>query len=311
MKKILFIILCVLVIDHIKAQELITPSSVVVSKNKLTIYYKLNGTANQKKDIQIWFEDKNKRKIVPVNLMGDVKKVSPGLAKKIIWEFSPNEKYKKKYSIHLISHPAKNTHFITNSKESAFVVDNDLNVYNTVIIGGKTWMAENLKVTTFNNGDPIPLSSEADYWAKSSPNSAYIKYDSLTYADYGLMYNWTCINDPRRVCPQGWHIPKESELRMLFQNDSKAQGFIVDKLNINDSIVKQVSVNKSGFSALSTGFLNEFGKQTNLKTNAVFWSSSVYFEAFSCNLKIDWKNDQIEISKANKMEGAAVRCLKD
>jgi len=35
------------------------------------------------------------------------------------------------------------------------VSDADGNIYNTVLVGSQCWMAENLKTTTYNNGEPI------------------------------------------------------------------------------------------------------------------------------------------------------------
>jgi hypothetical protein len=44
------------------------------------------------------------------------------------------------------------------------VADVDGNIYSTVIIGDQEWMAENLKVTHYANGDPIPNVTDSLQW---------------------------------------------------------------------------------------------------------------------------------------------------
>ena len=130
------------------------------------------------------------------------------------------------------------------------VMDIEGNIYKTVKIGNQEWMAENLKVTRFNNGDTI-LNIKVN-WRKASkamqpgwctyknfnlkkgisccgPLSKPNEIDSLMWvkerqykypneADYlnyykmiGLLYNWYVVSDSRGICPQGWHVPTKKE----------------------------------------------------------------------------------------------------
>lgn len=57
------------------------------------------------------------------------------------------------------------------------VTDIDGNVYETVLIGEQLWMAENLKVTHYNNGDEIPNITNNAEWDGLS-TGAYGDYDN-------------------------------------------------------------------------------------------------------------------------------------
>ncbi len=49
--------------------------------------------------------------------------------------------------------------------ETGTVTDIDGNIYQTVTIGTQVWMAENLQVTQYRNGDVIPNVTWDDEWA--------------------------------------------------------------------------------------------------------------------------------------------------
>src|SRR3989338_8108735 len=84
-----------------------------------------------------------------------------------------------------------------------------------VQIGGQTWMAENLNVESFRNGDPIPEVKSAEEWEKvgkrKKPAWCYYDYTSANGTKYGKLYNWYAVNDPRGLAPDGWHIPDSLE----------------------------------------------------------------------------------------------------
>ncbi len=79
--------------------------------------------------------------------------------------------------------------------------------FKTVVIGNQVWMAENLNVSTFCNGDTIPeIRNNAD-WLNAGylgkPAWCYYENDSNNGKTYGKLYNWYAVNDPRGLAPKG------------------------------------------------------------------------------------------------------------
>jgi len=104
-----------------------------------------------------------------------------------------------------------------NQPEKGILNDIDGNVYITIKIGNKWWMAENLKTTKFRDNTAIPLVTNDTAW-NNMTSSGYCWYDndSSTYkADYGALYNYFAI-ETGKLCPTGWHIPTFSEWKELF-----------------------------------------------------------------------------------------------
>ena len=105
----------------------------------------------------------------------------------------------------------------------ATVRDVDGNRYKTVKINGMQWMVENLRTTHYADGTPI---AKAQPDSKDTEQPLY--YDRFEQQDstkkYGLLYNWfaavrSTASDTsgivQGVCPDGWHLPSESEWDML------------------------------------------------------------------------------------------------
>ena len=86
----------------------------------------------------------------------------------------------------------------------------------TATIGTQVWMAENLTVTKFRNGDPIPEARTAEEWLRAGNNKqpafCYVNNDPNTVSQYGVLYNWYAVNDRRGLAPEGWRIPAHTDV---------------------------------------------------------------------------------------------------
>ena len=101
---------------------------------------------------------------------------------------------------------------LTTSILFSTVTDIDGNVYETVQIGDQLWMAENLKVTHYNNGDVINTITSNDSVIISEEGVFVpIYYNSEFINDYGLLYNWYAVYDDRGICPEYFHIPDDDD----------------------------------------------------------------------------------------------------
>jgi len=92
------------------------------------------------------------------------------------------------------------------------VTDIDGNLYHVVVIDSHKWLKENLRVTRYRTGDPIPEVQSDPQW-KILTNGARSVYDN-TAANldlYGFLYNFFAVTDSRGICPEGWHVATDDE----------------------------------------------------------------------------------------------------
>jgi hypothetical protein len=89
-------------------------------------------------------------------------------------------------------------------EESDPITDIDGNVYKAAIIGDQHWMVENLNVSHFRNGDPIPEAKTNEEWelagTEGKPAWCYCNNDPGNASTYGKLYNRYAVNDPRGLC---------------------------------------------------------------------------------------------------------------
>ncbi len=212
--------------------------------------------------------------------------------------------------------------------ETGTLTDIDGNVYKTVKIGTKWWMAENLKVKKYSNGDSIR------YVPKNAPDSVWSAMSTGAYCyfneEYGFLYNYHTISDLRDIAPEGWHIPdddewKEIEIFSGMSSDEVEktnwrgtdQG---DKLKIvggdtrywaeSSDEYRIFGTNEIGFTALG-GACRIFNGQWGDITHTGFWWTSSLNENEVWYRSLDYNKSNIFRYFGSKNYGFSVRCVKD
>ncbi|MCF8278231.1 MAG: fibrobacter succinogenes major paralogous domain-containing protein [Flavobacteriales bacterium] len=176
--------------------------------------------------------------------------------------------------------------------------------YPSIVFGnGQEWMGVNFGTGNFANGDLIPSVSSDTEWA-SLNEGAYSFNNSAVY------YNWFAVEDPRNLCPTGWHVPSQAEFNeLLTYLGSQNTAALMRTWGVQGN-------NASGFNALPTGKRLANGSYTGFNTSAYWWTSTQAEEEFG--LGNAWNFNMLEAYSvvysdpmADKNQGLSVRCVKD
>ena len=201
------------------------------------------------------------------------------------------------------------------------VTDVEGNVYKTVRLGTQVWMAENLRVTKFQNGSPIPNIEDSASWANSaSAGYCWFLNDSTKYkSSYGPIYNGYCVTDSRNISPNGWHIPSNNEWITLINYVQAADygcGPIKEAGTLHWLSSNIIATNSTGFTALPIAYRDKIGsfcRDSELGKNCYFWSSTVDDTLGLYMIGIGYENYNIGPLRDiyNSRFGMAIRCIKD
>jgi uncharacterized protein (TIGR02145 family) len=194
------------------------------------------------------------------------------------------------------------------------VTDIDGNVYRTVVIGDQNWMAENLKVTKYRNGDNITNSTGISGWG-SDTSGAYGVYDddASNLDSYGLLYNWYAVDNSSGICPEGWHVATKDEYDALKTYLEGAGGELKESGTDHWNSPNTGATNSSGFSARASGYKQySNGSYSQEKRKFYTWSSTEnasgiygYFGRLASG------STTFTVSSTYKNYGFSVRCLED
>ncbi len=181
-----------------------------------------------------------------------------------------------------------------------------------VKIGNQIWMAENLNVEKFRNGDVILEAKTDEEWRMAGDNklAAWCYYDNNNCGKYGKLYNWHAVNDPRSLAPEGWYIPTVTEWTVLIEllGGEEVAG---KAMKSNSDWWKNGNGNNiSGFNCLPAGSRFFIGKFFNSEANASFWSSTRVDDSLAWSYNCGYLNDSMIKSTSGIATGLSIRCLK-
>ena len=92
---------------------------------------------------------------------------------------------------------------VASQDSTGTVADIDGNVYRTIKIGSQWWMAENLRVIHYQNGEIIPKVPLLINWRYSTKDAfGFYNNDAINYVPYGCLYNWYAANSKSKICSQ-------------------------------------------------------------------------------------------------------------
>lgn len=218
--------------------------------------------------------------------------------------------------------------FVYHFPSCGTITDVDGNVYRTVTIGSQCWMMENLKTTTYNNGDLIGTTNSAtfDISGESTPKYQWAYNGNEGNAStYGRLYTWFAVTDVRDLCPSGWHVPNRNDWNnleeYLINNDysygdsgnaiaksmAAAYGWSTSSVP-GDVGNNQTSNNSSGFTGLPGGYRSDIGTFFGLGEYGN-WSCSYYYWGSTYNHGIGYDSHILNGNESYTDNGVSVRCV--
>ena len=205
------------------------------------------------------------------------------------------------------------------------ISDIDGNSYKTVYIGNQQWMAENLKVTKYNDSTAIPNIIDNTQWSNLTTGAwVYLDNDVANNAKYGKLYNWYAasptMNGNKNVCPIGWHLPSQAEWTVLteYLGGESVAGTTMKEVSSwfdpDNITAADPSTNTSLFTGLPGGLRDEYGHFVLEHMGGYWWSSnkSQTNTDLASGQYLYYNNCYAYGIGAQSMKyGYSVRCLRD
>jgi len=222
------------------------------------------------------------------------------------------------------------------------IIDYDGNKYNTIQLGDQLWMVTNLKTTHYADGTEIPLIENTSEWVNLSfTDKAFCYYNNSKNDEarvYGALYTWAAVmngsassdsnpSEVQGVCPDGWHVPSDSEWKelemFLGMSPDTVDAIGYRGMNIGSKLASSPDgwvdgyldsnpeFGSSGFNAKPGGGRRYNGTFGHKGDNANFWTATAYSNIRSWGRHIYSSYSSVHRYRNAKSDGFSVRCVKD
>ena len=212
------------------------------------------------------------------------------------------------------------------------LTDIDGNTYQSVSNCELTFTKQNLNVSKYSDGTPIPQVTDQTLWANLT-TGAWCYYNNTTangttygklYNGYAVagIYNAASLASPalrKKLAPTGWHIPTKTEwiqLNDCLGGDDVAGGKMkaIGTLQAGTGlweIPNTAANNESGFTGLPGGYRTN-SIFTDVGKTGLWWSATPVGVNGACTWCNQYNNSVSgRNNSASNIIGSAVRCIKD
>ena len=188
--------------------------------------------------------------------------------------------------------------------------------YKTVVIGGKTWMAENLRYA--DSVATVTLKAGGSYCWRDDPNNCEL--GGRTYKWAALMgiastyntqkYADSLIQKPvQGGCPSGWHVPDSTEWKSLISAANNSASMIKSETGWPYDEDAVLPNNALGFTAVPAGYTYSSYDYGNL--GEVFCTMHQVGASSFVGYSVTYSSSYISRWETTKVSGCHLRCVQD
>jgi uncharacterized protein (TIGR02145 family) len=186
--------------------------------------------------------------------------------------------------------------------------------YATILIGTQCWLKENLNIGTRVNGIVAQTNNGIleKYCYNDSEDSCSI---------YGGLYQWqeamqyAALPGAQGICPQGWHIPDDSEWTVLsnFLGNPDSVGGKLKETGLTHWASPNTSAtNSSYFTALGGGYRrSDNGTYSSIRFGGHFFSSTDTSATHVWKRYLGYNIGTMQRNANLKTNGFSIRCIQD